>query len=486
MRKTKIICTIGPACESQEKMEELVKAGMNVARLNFSHGGHKEQKQRIDKVRKAEEKLGKPIAVLLDTRGPEIRTGCFASGKAEVKKGQEFILYGEEKEGDERGVSITYRELFRDVQAGSRILIDDGLVELEVIRVEGKNIRCYVKNDGVISNHKGINVPDVHLSLPYVSEKDREDILFGVEEGVDFIAASFVRTAEDVKQIRKLIENAQEKYRGAQDGAADKYERIEIIAKIENEEGIQNLDEILEISDGVMVARGDMGVEIPFEEVPSIQKRIIGKARRMGKKVVTATQMLESMIKNPRPTRAEVSDVAGAVYEGTSAIMLSGETAAGNYPVEALKVMARIAERTEEDIDYRRRFSKLERPANRNITDAISHATCMTAQDLDAAAIITVTKTGLSARMISRYRPYCGVIGCSTSRKVCRQLALAWGVVPVLLEEKEKEGLPELFSSAIEAACRAELIQKEDIVVITAGVPLGISGNTNMIKVEIL
>lgn len=469
MRKTKIICTLGPATDSDEVIEQLINEGMNVARFNFSHGTHEEQAQRMDRVRRIREKCGKPVAILLDTKGPEVRVGNFKEGKVCLQSGQQFSLVcGEAVEGDETQVSVTYDRLCEDVKTGSTILIDDGLVELEVQEIKGQTICCTVKNDGVISNHKGVNLPGVHVNLPYMSEKDREDILFGIQQDVDFVAASFVRSAFDVKLIRNLLD--------ANGGSA-----IKIVAKIENGEGVDNIDEIIRESDAIMIARGDMGVELPEEEVPIVQKMIINRVYEEGKQVIIATQMLDSMMKNPRATRAETADVANAVYDGTSAIMLSGETAAGKFPVESLRTMVRIVNRTEQDVDYKKRFYSRERRANPDVTDAICHATCTTAYDLNASAILTVTKSGRSARMISRYRPACDIIGGSTSEKVCRQINMSWGVTPVLVEEKND--VFELFDHAVEVAKEKGVLKTDDIAVITSGVPMGISGTTNMIKV---
>jgi pyruvate kinase len=460
---------MGPATDKEGVLKQLVQEGMNVARCNFSHGSYEEHKKRMDMVKKVRGELKQPIAILLDTKGPEVRVKKFKGGKVTLKEGQLFTLTSEEVEGTAEKVSVTYNRLYEDLEEGMRVLIDDGLIEMRVEKVEQSNIVCRVLNGGAVSDNKGINVPDVNLSMPYLSEKDREDILFGIGQDVDFIAASFVQCKDDILQIRKLLDK---------NGGKD----INIIAKIENVQGVENIDEIIEVSDGIMIARGDMGVEIPYEEVPVIQKMIIKKVYGAGKQVITATQMLESMIKNPRPTRAEATDIANAVYDGTSAIMLSGETAAGAYPVEAVKAMVRIAERTEQDVDYRKRFFHHDRKANPDITDAISHATCTTAHDLNAKAIVTVTQTGRSARMISRYRPASDIISCATSEKVCRQLNLAWGVTPLLIKE-EKEVF-DLFDRALIAAEKIGLLEKGDLTVITSGVPLGISGTTNMIKVQ--
>ena len=471
MRKTKIICTLGPATDGRENLIKLIQEGMNVARFNFSHGTHEEHKVRIEQLKECRKELNSYVAALLDTKGPEIRIKQFVKGKIELIKGQEFTLTARDVAGTEDIVSITFADLYKDVKIGTRILIDDGLIELLVLRISGEDMVCQVLNGGTISNNKGINVPGISLSMPYLSAKDRSDIIFGIKNDYDFIAASFIREAADINQIRKILE---------ENGNKD----IHIIAKIENSQGIQNIDEIIEAADGIMIARGDMGVEIPCEDVPVIQKMIIKKVYEAGKIVITATQMLDSMMKNPRPTRAEAADVANAIYDGTSAIMLSGETAAGLYPIESLETMVRIANKAEEDIDYRKRFFDHKRKENPDITDAISHATCTTAHDLNAAAIVTVTKSGKSARMISRYRPACDIIGCATEAKVCRQLNLSWGVTPVIVEEMKD--VFELFKHAIEEAKKNKYLLCGEVVVITSGVPIGISGTTNMIKVEVV
>ena len=476
-RKTKIICTLGPSTDKGDVLRQLILEGMNVARFNFSHGSYEEQGARLKKLRDLREELKRPVAALLDTKGPEIRLRDFEEGTVEFKKGQTFTLTTEEISGNVNRVSITYKNLPNDVKVGTRILIDDGLIGMEVVSitpVEGKeeemDINCRVLNDGFVSNKKGVNVPNVDLSMPYISEKDYNDIVFGVENDYDFIAASFVRTADDVLAIRRIL-----KEKGGED--------IKIIAKIENMQGVNNIDDIIRVSDGVMVARGDMGVEIPLEDVPVMQKMIIKKCYESGKVVITATQMLDSMMKNPRPTRAESTDVANAIYDGTSAIMLSGETAAGVYPVEALKTMVRIAMRTEQDINYWYRFHTRQNPANPDVTNAISHATCTMSEDLNAAAIITVTKSGHTARNVSKYRPATPIVcGCITE-KVYRQMGLCWGIVPILLEEKDNAD--ELFDYAVDATEKAGLISRGDVVIITAGVPLGISGTTNLIKVQV-
>lgn len=469
MRKTKIICTLGPATDSDKILESLIQKGMDVARLNFSHGTHEQQKERMAKVRLFRERYGRPVALLLDTKGPEIRTKNFDTDSVMLQAGNSFTLTGREVTGNSSIVSITYPQLAEDIMPGQHILIDDGLVELQVDSIEDLDIHCHVLNSGPIADHKGINVPDSHINLPYLSETDKQDLLLGIAEDVDYVAASFVRSAEDVNKIRHFLNE-------------NNGEDIRIVAKIENREGVEKIDEIIDASDAIMIARGDMGVEIPPEEVPVIQKLIIRKVYEAGKQVITATQMLESMIHQPRPTRAEATDVANAIYDGTSAIMLSGETAAGQYPVEALEMMIRIANRTEHDINYRRRFFQRERDADPDVTDAICHATCTTAHDLNARAIITVTKSGRSARMISKYRPDCDIIGCTITDKVYRQLNLSWGVIPILLQEKKD--VFELFEHGICVSHRMQLVDINDTVVLTSGVPIGQSGTTNMIKVQ--
>lgn len=471
MRKTKIICTLGPATDNDDVLEQLIIEGMDVARFNFSHNSCEEQKERMDKVKALRAKHHRPVACLLDTKGPEIRIKTFKNGSIHLERGQDFCLTTRDVEGTAEIVSVTYEDFIKDISIGSSILIDDGLIELTVTSIDGEDAHCQVINGGTISNRKGVNLPGVKISMPYLSEKDKSDILFGIQEDVDFIAASFTRNADDIRQIRQLL-----KENGGED--------IRIIAKVENAEGIENIDEIIEVSDGVMVARGDMGVEIPEEEVPILQKMIITKVCAAGKIVITATQMLDSMIKNPRPTRAETTDVANAIFDGTSAIMLSGETAAGAYPVEALKTMSKIAMRAERAINYQKRFSALTLSENPGVTDAICHATCSTAYDLNAKAIITVTKSGFSARMISRYRPACDIIGCAIEDKVCRQLNLSWGVRPILLKEEWEVFV--LFDRAISAAKKKGYLEDGDVTVITSGVPIGRSGTTNMMKVQVV
>ena len=467
MRKTKIICTIGPASDSVERLQELMQAGMNVARFNFSHGTHEEQRIKFEKVVQAREALGLPVATLQDTKGPEIRLRDFEDGKAELKAGQQFVLTTEEIPGNSQKCSITYKNLKNDISVGNKILIDDGLIEMTVEEISGEDIVCRVINGGFVSNHKGVNVPGAMLSMPYISQTDREDILFGIEMGYDFLAASFVRCKEDILEVRRILE----------ENGGD----MKIIAKIENMQGIRNLEEILDVSDGIMVARGDMGVEIPLEEVPVLQKKMIKLANAQGKHVITATQMLESMIKNPRPTRAEATDVANAIYDGTTAIMLSGETAAGQYPVEAVKTMARIAECAENDIHYRARMRQNEPTDKTDITVAIAHATCSAALNLNASAIITVTMSGYTAEAVARFKPPCPIVGCSINKKVCRQMNLLWGVKSLMM--KQDSTTDELFADAVAEAKSAGYVKDGDIVVLTAGVPLGVAGKTNMVHV---
>ena len=470
MRKTKIVCTLGPACDDPAVLRQMMQAGMNVARFNFSHGTHEEQQQRFDRFDAVRQELGLPVAALLDTKGPEIRLKTFAGGKVQLEKGQLFTLRVTDEPGDQTGCGVSYEQLYRDVKEGSTILLDDGLIAMTVEQIQGTDIVCRVHNGGPVSDRKGVNLPGVRFSMPYLSPRDEQDILFAIRNDYDFIAASFVRRADDVAQIRRLLRK----------NGSD----IEIIAKIENAEGVENIDEILAAADGVMVARGDMGVEIPFEKLPSIQKMMIKKANNLGKIVITATQMLDSMIKNPRPTRAEVSDVANAVYDGTGAIMLSGETAAGQYPVAAVEAMAAIAETTEETIDYNQRLREEAPGPVPNVTSSISYATCTTASSLGCAAIIPVSKTGRTARMISRFRPDVPIVCCTNSVKSQRRLSLVWGVYPLVTDEADSTDA--LFSGALEAALQSGLIQHGDMVVLTAGLPLGVSGTTNLLKVEVV
>lgn len=472
LRKTKIICTLGPATEDETVLRRLMLGGMNAARFNFSHCTHEDATKKLEAVTRLREELGLPIATILDTKGPEIRVKTFQNGPIQLEAGDTFTLTTREVEGDDKIVSITYKDLPKDLKAGARVLIDDGLVEMRAEHVSDTDIVCTVLNGGRVSNHKGINVPGTKLSMPFISEQDRSDIIFGIENGFDYIAASFTRSAEDILEIRHILKEHD-------------CHSMNIIAKIENMEGVENIDEILRVVDGIMVARGDMGVEIPLEDVPVLQKELIQKSYLAGKQVVTATQMLDSMMKNPRPTRAEATDVANAIYDGTSCIMLSGETAAGKYPVEALETMVRIAEKAEESINYIKRFNSRDNSdVAFDVTNAISHATCTTAHDLGAKAIITVTKSGVTARQLSKFRPLYPIVGCTTEKHVWRQLNLSWGVVPMLIDEVEDTDA--LFERAVDAAERTGLVKSGDLVVITAGVPLGISGTTNMMKVHVV
>ncbi len=470
IRKTKIVCTMGPNLFEKHLIAPLMKAGMNVARFNFSHGTYETHQHYYDEVCRIRDELGLPVATMLDTKGPEIRERSFKNGRVTLQNGQLFTLTTDEVEGDEERVSITYKELPQDIAVGSSILIDDGLIGMQVERIDGADIVCRVLNGGVVSNNKGVNIPNAHLSMPFISEKDHQDILFAIKNGYDFIAASFTRCADDIMQIRHILQE-------------NNCHTINIIAKIENMEGVENIDEILRVVDGVMVARGDLGVEVPLEDVPSLQKKLIQRGIAAGKPVITATQMLDSMIKNPRPTRAEATDVANAIYDGTSAIMLSGESAVGAYPVEAVETMVRIALRAEADMDYIRRFSR-DTSASTDVTNAISHATVTSAHDLNASAIITVTKSGSTARILSRYRPACVIVGCTTEKHVWRQLALSWGTVPLMIAEESNTD--DLFEHAVDAAVQNGLVHDGELVVLTAGVPLGISGTTNLMKVHVV
>ena len=470
IRKTKIVCTMGPNLFEKHLIAPLMKAGMNVARFNFSHGTYETHQHYYDEVCRIRDELGLPVATMLDTKGPEIRVRSFKNGRVTLQNGQLFTLTTDEVEGNEERVSITYKELPQDIAVGSSILIDDGLIGMQVERIDGADIVCRVLNGGVVSNNKGVNIPNAHLSMPFISEKDHQDILFAIKNGYDFIAASFTRCADDIMQIRHILQE-------------NNCHTINIIAKIENMEGVENIDEILRVVDGVMVARGDLGVEVPLEDVPSLQKKLIQRGIAAGKPVITATQMLDSMIKNPRPTRAEATDVANAIYDGTSAIMLSGESAVGAYPVEAVETMVRIALRAEADMDYIRRFSR-DTSASTDVTNAISHATVTSAHDLNASAIITVTKSGSTARILSRYRPACVIVGCTTEKHVWRQLALSWGTVPLMIAEESNTD--DLFEHAVDAAVQNGLVHDGELVVLTAGVPLGISGTTNLMKVHVV
>ncbi|WP_044477715.1 pyruvate kinase [Paenibacillus antibioticophila] len=468
MRKTKIVCTIGPSSESLENIKKLIMAGMNVARLNFSHGDYEEHGGRIKTIRQASAELGKSIAILLDTKGPEIRTGKLKVEPIELEQDELITLTTEEILGDKDRISITYSDLPNDVEVGSTILIDDGLIGLTVLDIQGTEIKCRIVNGGTIKSKKGVNVPGVNISLPGITEKDANDIKFGIEQGVDFIAASFVRKASDVLEIRELLEK-------------NNATQIHIISKIENQQGVDNLDEILEVSDGLMVARGDLGVEIPAEDVPLAQKRMIEKCNRVGKPVITATQMLDSMQRNPRPTRAEASDVANAIFDGTDAIMLSGETAAGKYPVESVLTMSRIAEKAESALEYREIFIKQSNAQQTTVTEAISQSVANSALELNAKAIISSTETGYTARMVSKYRPKAPIIAVTTEESTMRRLALNWGVTPV--KGQIATSTDEMFDYAMKGGLDSGLVKEGDLVVITAGIPLGRSGSTNLVKI---
>ncbi len=468
IKRTKIVCTLGPASDKEEILRELVKSGLNVCRFNFSHGSHEEHKERMDLVKKVREELGQPVAILLDTKGPEIRTGNFDEPEVLLEEGQKFTITMKDVVGNKEMCTVSYKGLVNDVVPGDTILIDDGLVGLKVEEINGDDIVCIVENSGIVKNHKGVNVPGVKINLPALTEKDIKDIEFGISEGIDYIAASFVRKASDVLAIREVLEN-------------NNATHIQIISKIENQEGIDNIDSILQVSDGIMVARGDLGVEIPTPEIPIAQKMMIKKCNQLGKLVITATQMLDSMMRNPRPTRAEVTDVANAIYDGTDAIMLSGETAAGKYPVEAVKTMATIAKRTEETLKYNELLKK-RKIEDVTVTNAISYATCTTSADLNAKAIISFTTSGHTARMVSKFRPQCPIIATTEDEGVMRRLALVWGVYPV--KTSHVGNTDDLFTTSIASAKEKKYLENGDLVVITAGVPSGISGTTNLIKVH--
>lgn len=468
MRKTKIICTIGPACENEETLTQMCLAGMNVARLNFSHGTHPEQQKKIDLVKKVREELSLPIAIMLDTKGPEYRIKTFKDGKVTLKEGDTFTFTTDDVEGDETRVSVTYKGLVNDLKVGDTVLVNNGLVIFRVEKLEGSNAVCSVVVGGVLSNRKSMNFPNKVLAQAFLSEQDKKDLLLGIENGVDFVAASFVSCKQDMVDMRTFLDA---------NGGAD----IDIIAKIENRAGVDNIDEICEIANGVMVARGDLGVEIPFVEVPAVQKYLINKCRMLGKRVITATEMLESMIQNPRPTRAEISDVANAVYDGSSAVMLSGETAAGKYPVAAVKNMAEICAFTEKHTSYVHRFHTTTFQIS-NTLDAISHATCAMAIDVNAKCIVVTSVSGRTAAMVSRFRCPADILGMTTSERGWRKLALSWGVTPVLAEHFDSMDV--LFYHAMQEAKRICNLQKGDNVVLTGGRINGTPGNTNTIKVE--
>ena len=470
MRKTKIICTLGPSTDKEGVLRELIANGMNVARFNFSHGSHEEHLGRLEKLKALREELGKPVAALLDTKGPEIRLKDFKNGVENLVAGQTFTLTTRDVEGTNEICSITYKDLPMDVEPNGTIMLDDGLIKLQIQTVNDTDIVCTVLNSGKIKNKKGVNVPGVHLSMPYMSQRDKDDIIFGIQQGYDFIAASFVRTAQDVYDIRNLL---------------NQYDsNIRIIAKIENREGVNNIDSILAAADAVMVARGDLGVEIDFTELPGIQKTIIDRSFSFGKPIVTATQMLDSMIVNPRPTRAEISDVANAIYDGTSAIMLSGETAAGAYPVEALKTMSAIAERTEQEGHYLRGRLMEPNTGKISVSDATAHAACLTAKDVNAAAIVTVSESGTTARLLSKYRPQQPIIACVMREQVQRQLSLSWGITPLMMSLAHSTD--ELIEMSTALAKENGYLHNGELAVVTAGVPVGVSGTTNMIKIHMV
>lgn len=471
MRKTKIVATIGPASERDDILKELMLNGLNVARLNFSHGTHEEHRKRINTIKRLRDELDLPIAIMLDTKGPEIRIKHFKDGEITLESEDIFTLTTRDILGDQSIVSVTYEGLAKDVTKGSRILIDDGLVELEVLEIiDGTDIKCVVLNGGTIKDRKGVNVPNIAINLPAVTEKDIEDIKFGIENDVDFIAASFIRKADDVIEIRKVLEE-----NGGQ--------HIEIISKIENQQGVDNIDEIIQASDGIMVARGDLGVEIEAEKIPILQKQIIKKCNLAGKPVITATQMLDSMMRNPRPTRAEVTDVANAILDGSDAVMLSGETASGKYPIEAVKTMHNIAINTESSSQYMETLqSKRTLDNHISTTNAISRATCTTAEDLKASAIITATSSGYTSKAVSKFRPQSPIIAATTSERVMRKLALVWGVYPVL--SAKSQSTDEIIDVSIHSAMLKGYVKEGDLIVITAGIPVGVSGSTNLIKVH--
>ena len=470
MRKTKIICTIGPASENEEILTRMCRSGMNVARLNFSHGTHEEHKKKFDLVKQVREKLDLPIAIMLDTKGPEYRIGTFENGKITLKDGDEFIFTTEDIVGDQTRVSVSYKRLIEDLNIGDRILLNNGLVIFEVISLDGSDAKCRVIAGGELSNRKSMNFPNKTMTQEYLSEVDKADLLFGIENGMDFVAASFISCEADIRAVRDFLD---------ENGGHD----VDIIAKIENRAGVDNIDEICKVADGVMVARGDLGVEIPFVEVPAIQKHLIKKCRMLGKRVITATEMLESMIHNPRPTRAEISDVANAVYDGSSAVMLSGETAVGAHPAEAVRYMAEIAEFTESGIDYTGRFHNSSFKIKSN-ADAVSHATCAMAIDVNAKCIVVNSVSGMTARMVSRFRCPVDIIGLTTNEKAWRKLNMSWGVLPVMSERFESNEV--MFYNAMKQAKQMLRLSPGDNVVMTGGLIGGPKGNTNTIKLEVV
>lgn len=471
LRKTKIICTLGPSTDSVEIIKDLINAGLNAARFNFSHGTHDSHRELLGKVKAAREELNVPVALMLDTKGPEIRIKTFKNEKVQLTKGDTFTLTTEDVEGDETKVAVTYDGLTNDLKVGSKVLLDDGLIELKVDKITDKDVVCTIINGGVLKNRKGVNIPDVSVSLPALTEKDIEDIIFGIKEGFDYVAASFIRSAADVKTIREVLNS---------NGG----EHIHIISKIENREGVDNIDEIIEASEGIMVARGDLGVEINPEEVPIVQKTLIRKCNEAGKPVITATQMLESMMNNPRPTRAEANDVANAIFDGSDVIMLSGETAGGSYPVESVSMMARIAEKTEESINYYKDINKNHIETKTSVTDAISYATCAISSNVEATSILTVTNSGFTARMVSKFKPFCPIVAITHNEVIYRQMSLTWGVVPVLVKDITKQ--TEVFALAVKKTEELNIVKDGDTVVIVAGMPLGVTGKTNNIRVHVI
>ena len=471
MRRTKVICTLGPAVDNEDAIESLIRAGMNCARFNFSHGTHESHLATLNRLKNVRDRLGIAVAAMLDTKGPEIRIRAFKDGPVELKQGDKFILTTEDVEGDEQRVSVTYENLAEELEPGNVVLIDDGLIGLKVESIQGNEIHCVVESGGPLSNNKSINIPGAHINLPAITEKDISDLKFAAENDYDLIAASFIRKAADVKEIREVLQE-------------NNAENILIISKIENQEGVDNIDEIIEASDGIMVARGDLGVEIPAAKVPVIQKQIIRKCQEAGKIVITATQMLDSMIRNPRPTRAEVSDVANAVFDGTDCVMLSGETAGGKYPVDALETMVDIVLEAEGSLDYWNIFKDLSIVDRSMINDAITHTCCLTARDLEARAIICPTQSGHTARMIARFRPGCKVIALTMTEKVRRQLAVSWGVIPGMMGLVDTTD--RLLSYSMEEAYSMRVLENGDTVVITAGIPIGKTGSTNLIKASVV
>ncbi|WP_287821490.1 pyruvate kinase [Clostridium sp.] len=470
MQKTKMIFTIGPASDSEEVLEKLMNIGMNITRLNFSHGTHESHKEKMDIIKKLREKLNKPVAIMLDIKGPKIRTHNFQNDKVLLKKDDKFtFVCGKELIGNQERCSVSYEELYKDVKVDGSLLVDDGLLELRINSIEGNEIHCTAMNTGYIGSHKGINVPNVSIGLPAVTEKDKSDLIFGCQQNVDIVAASFIRKASDVLDVRSILN-------------ANGGEKIQVIPKIETQEGVDNIDEILKVSDGIMVARGDMGVEIAIQKVPIIQKMIIQKCNKAGKPVITATQMLDSMIRNPRPTRAEASDIANAIFDGTDAIMLSGESANGDYPLEAATTMSNIAKEAEANLDYTDALNKRKENSIKNVSNAISLATCTTAEELNVTAIITSTQTGHTARMVSKYRPKCPIVAVTPSKEVARSLSLNFGVKSIV--SNKLTSTDEVIEDAVKRSLDAKYIKKGDLVIVAAGIPISTTGTTNMMKIQ--